>query len=363
MLTENQIKKQKNNSISIDINPVQRITALWALSEAALGGVLHALRIPFTGLFIGSSAVIFITLISFFNGKRGTILKATLVVMIIKAIVSPYSPVNAYLAVAFQGLIGELLFSLVKSKKIAAFFLGFLSLLESSVQKILVITIVFGQNIWDAIDLFSKYVLTQFLLGGDSTNFISISKLLITVYMSIHIITGIIIGIWAPRLAAGIVGTIRNTAPIESITFKPSNQSEKKNKRKHKIWKKASVLTIFMLATAIFILSYFFPVFEKSKGLAALIMLFRSIMIMGLWLYLIGPYILKYLRQFLNKKSTVYRNEVNEILNIFPVMKQVIRQAWLESKDKPRIKRIPSFVESLLIYLLTMHVQRPPERK
>ena len=37
---------------------VEILIALWALTEAALGGVLHALKIPLTGLFINSSAVL-----------------------------------------------------------------------------------------------------------------------------------------------------------------------------------------------------------------------------------------------------------------------------------------------------------------
>jgi hypothetical protein len=46
---------------------VQRLTALWALSEAAFGGVLHAFQVPFTGLFINASAIIFITLIAYYS--------------------------------------------------------------------------------------------------------------------------------------------------------------------------------------------------------------------------------------------------------------------------------------------------------
>ncbi len=151
-IPEEKMLNHNNDAALTAINPIGRITALWALSEAALGGLLHAIKIPFTGLFIGGSAVIFITLIAFFNSERGTILKATLIVMMVKAIVSPHSPINAYLAVAFQGIIGEMLFLLIPSKNIAALLLGFLSLLESALQKLLVITIVFGQNVWEAID-------------------------------------------------------------------------------------------------------------------------------------------------------------------------------------------------------------------
>jgi len=44
-----------------------RITALWAFSESAFGGILHAFKIPFRGLFIASAAVLFISLIALFS--------------------------------------------------------------------------------------------------------------------------------------------------------------------------------------------------------------------------------------------------------------------------------------------------------
>ena len=83
---------------------VERITALWALSEAALGGVLHALHFPLTGLLINSASVIYIVLIAFYSRQAGAILRATMVVLIVKGIVSPHTPLTAYLAVFVQGV-------------------------------------------------------------------------------------------------------------------------------------------------------------------------------------------------------------------------------------------------------------------
>ena len=36
---------------------IQRLTALWALNECGLGGILHAVKSPFTGLVLGSIAM------------------------------------------------------------------------------------------------------------------------------------------------------------------------------------------------------------------------------------------------------------------------------------------------------------------
>ena len=94
---------------------ILKITALWAFSESAFGGILHALTIPFRGLFIASAAVLFISLIALFSKSSKEILKATLIVILIKAVVSPHSPLTAYIAVSLQGMLG---FSIFLNKKI-----------------------------------------------------------------------------------------------------------------------------------------------------------------------------------------------------------------------------------------------------
>ena len=118
---------------------VERLTALWALNEAGLGGMIHALRVPFTGIVVGSTAVVLIALIAFFAERRArAILKATTIVLLIKAAASPHTPLPAYAAVAFQGLAGAALFALLPSLRFGALVLGLLALWQGAVQKLLV---------------------------------------------------------------------------------------------------------------------------------------------------------------------------------------------------------------------------------
>src|SRR6202008_2387238 len=78
---------------------IQRLTALWAFTESGLGGLLHALQIPFTGLVVGGMAVIIISFIAEISGNNyKQILKSALIVLIVKAMVSPYTPFPAYIA-------------------------------------------------------------------------------------------------------------------------------------------------------------------------------------------------------------------------------------------------------------------------
>ncbi len=179
--------------------------------------------------------------------------------------------------------------------------------------------------------------------------------------MSIHLSAGILIGIWAPFLATNIRMKISDESVQKIPIIKSINETTKKSNKSRKIWKKFSIISVILLATTIFILSYFFPVFEKSKGYAAIIMIFRSIMIIGIWYYIIGPFLLKYLRRFLDKKSTMYQNEIHDILNIFPILKQVISQTWSNTKDVRKLQRVPRFIECILISLLTLDLYKLPK--
>ncbi|MDV7397666.1 hypothetical protein RZS08_40070, partial [Arthrospira platensis SPKY1] len=106
-----------------------RLTALWALNEAGLGGLMHLFKSPFTGIFVGGTAVLLISLIGYVAEKPGpAIMRALTVVLIIKAMASPHSPLTAYLAVAFQGVMGAALFSVLPSFRLAALLLGPLAL-------------------------------------------------------------------------------------------------------------------------------------------------------------------------------------------------------------------------------------------
>ena len=91
---------------------IDKLTALWALNESGLGGFLHVFNSPFTGLIVGGIAILLISLIAYYaENKWQAILKALVIVLIIKMAVSPYSPFAAYIAVSFQAILGAFLFS------------------------------------------------------------------------------------------------------------------------------------------------------------------------------------------------------------------------------------------------------------
>ena len=138
-----------------------RLIALWVLCEAMLGGIIHGFRIPVSGLVVGSCAIICICLIAWYAPQKGSIIKATLIVAIFKMMLSPQAPAFAYIAVFFQGLLGELLFWNRRFYAISCILLAVLSLLESGLQRILVLTIIYGNDIWKVINNFFNNLIPQ----------------------------------------------------------------------------------------------------------------------------------------------------------------------------------------------------------
>mgnify|MGYP000349605185 FL=1 len=131
------------NTTAFNIHSIYyRLIALWVLCEAMLGGIIHGLKLPVSGLFVGGAAVIIISLMAYYTPQKGSILKATIIVAIFKMMLSPQSPPPAYFAVFFQGLLAELVFFNRKFFTLSCFLLAVLSMVESAIQRILVLMII-----------------------------------------------------------------------------------------------------------------------------------------------------------------------------------------------------------------------------
>ena len=131
-----------------------RLIALWVICEAFAGGIMHAAKFPFSGLIVSSLAITCIILIAHYVPTRSAIIKATVIVAIFKLMLSPHSPSTAYIAVFFQGMMGQLLLSNKRYFNFGAVILAVLSLVESAIQRILVLVIVYGNELWKVINGF-----------------------------------------------------------------------------------------------------------------------------------------------------------------------------------------------------------------
>jgi hypothetical protein len=336
----------KNNNFLIE-----KLTTLWALSEATLGGVLHAFKIPLTGILINGSAIIFIALIALYTQKKGFILKATIIVLMVKATVSPHTPIMAYLSVSLQGIIGELIFYNKKYFKISVVVFGLITLFLSGIQRIIVLTLLFGNSLWESIDLFSEYALLQVPFFDIKHNTFNISDLIIYIYVGLHLVVGLTIGVFVGKLPQ-MINDLSNSNEFNTLHFSGENKNLNLKKRKRKYWlKKPSAIAVILLVTMIFILTYIYPQFSESAALRALIMIIRSIFIMMIWFKYLGPFLMNKYKKYLLNKGNKYANEFNDTMNYLPYVKSTVIESWRGSKKYNAINRLKYFVLLTLINL------------
>jgi hypothetical protein len=328
------------------INAIQRLTALWAFTESGLGGIMHALQIPFTGLLVGGMAVIMICLIAEFSeNKYRQILKCVIIVLIVKAMAAPFTPFTAYIAVSFQALLGFLLFSLLRVNYISIVLLSIVAMLESAIQKLLVLTLFFGQSLWKAMDSMIAFAGKQ--LGYTVSNG---SSWIITVYLLIYILGGFFIA-W---LAWSTIKNFDTANPVfilkESSAVNPNFVTRSipvKKSRYKKLW----LLLLIMVLLSV-ILFFFSP--DKQQGWFEVVKTISwTLSALLLWFVLIGPLFTKSIQKLLKKKESGYSDEVARTLSFLPVLKKLTALAWQQSKVHSGFKRWKFFFTALIYATLT----------
>jgi hypothetical protein len=316
-------------------NTIARLTALWALGESGLGGLMHAMKIPFTGFFVGGFAIIIISLIAYYSGyKMKVVLQSTLLVLLVKFTVSPQSPVPAYVAVGFQGVFGALLFAGLKNFTIAPALFGSIALLESAVQKFLIETLLYSKSVWIALDLFVKSVLKNFGLTAD----FSFTFWLITVYTIVYFIWGTILGIWVSRLPKKIEDETseillqHRSSPITLI------QSSGAKKRK---WKILSVFFVLFFIVTVLLMQ------GAANGInEAIYVVLRTIAILLFLLYVVNP-LLQYM---LAKAKGKHQEAVSELVKQLPGLRDLVQSAYaMSAMNRKGIKRYSRFVFLLIV--------------
>ncbi len=318
-----------------------KLTALWALSESGLGGFMHALKIPFTGFFLGGFAIVIISLIAHHTQhKSKSILQATLLVVLVKALVSPHSPPMAHIAVAFQGLSGLTMFKLIPNTRLATALFGLIALMESAIQKFLVMTLIFGQSLWEALDLFVKAILKDFSF---MTNF-SFSFWLITLYTCVYSIWGLIVGIWAGSLPKQLYHKSDEVLfQLQNLKYTQHDLlAYKKSKRKGK------------LIGAFFLLLFIVSVFAmQGLGGKAFYAIARSLAALLLMFYVLNPVLKWSIQKWANKQQHQHKQTLAQLVDLMPNFKNnltpALKIAQLQNKG---LKVYSAFVVNLIVLSL-----------
>jgi nucleoside-triphosphatase THEP1 len=328
-------------------NPVPliyyRLIALWVLNEAMLGGIIHGLKIPVSGLIVGSCAVVCICLIAWYVPVKGAIIKATIIVAVFKMMLSPQSPPPAFIAVFFQGLLGELLFWNRRFFKLSCLLLAVLALVESGLQRILVLTIIYGNDLWKVINDFINGLTKQktaanysLLIGGG--------------YVLLHLITGLVAGWWASILPGRITKWSKEEGNKIIITNNTDATLPIKSKRRKRIRK--GLLIVWIILVLLYIQSYFKIGTPLLPSHISLKILLRSIIIVLSWYFIIGPLLKQILHYWLQKKKTRSQQDIEQVLQLLPATQQLVALSWRRTTGKKGWKRITACSKMILVNAL-----------
>lgn len=339
-----------NQNKYISDNAALRITALWAFSEAALGGILHAFRIPLTGLFIGGSAVIFLSLLYFHKKDISFIWRATITVIVIKGLISPHTPITAYSAIFVQGLIASIFFKYF-GYKIASVLTGLVSLTLFGFQKIILLTLLFGMTFWESLTDFATFILSQFGMLESSEQYFDLSLIIIVVYVSLHALGGIFFGI----LAGKIPSLLENKDLILTIKYNDHNDDAitfKSNKKKIKWYKRKSTIVMSIFFFLLLLFSYLFNGIFEGAYYDVIIMLIRSTVILVIWFKFIAPFVKNILQKYFSKKKNQFSEDISSMMDLFPEIRVVLSSLWKQTQNKNIFLRVKLIFINLLHHLL-----------
>lgn len=298
-----------------------RLVALWALAETGLGGVMHALHIPFTGLFVGGFAVVTIALIGKQTQSAKALLTATLYVVLLKGVISPQSPPMAYVAVLFQGISGALLYGVFPT------FFGvvihpLLSMIESALQRVFMVTLFFGMAFWKALDDLSQRLAMQ--LGWEWTE--STSVWIIAGWITLHAVWGLLLSFMIWKMASSVdhVKPLYKKALSQTITAKAV---PKKTKKKKPLY--LGLLLFFL--TASLLLTYL----DSWKLSQLVTVMLRSFLVVGLWFLIVIPIVKWGIQKWVSKRQAKDQNTLSLLMSELNLISQRVPAFWKVSNKNP----------------------------
>jgi hypothetical protein len=203
--------------------------------------------------------------------------------------------------------------------------------------------------LWESLDIFIKQVsIEMFNIKHPEINY---GYLIIAVYVFLHLIAGLFIGLYAGRLPHKI-NYYKNFIPA-SIENKTGEEIPRKEKRKKKSWfLRPTGIFVIVISAGVIILSYLSPEPEENAAISVMIMLVRSLVITFVWYTLLAPIAKKLFQKFVTKRKSEYSKDLEDIISMFPQFKVIVNYCWKQSVNKKGYKRIRNFLSISFYYLL-----------
>ncbi|MDX5321563.1 MAG: hypothetical protein LPK45_10580, partial [Bacteroidota bacterium] len=260
----------------------------------------------------------------------------------IKFTVSPHTSPFAYIAVAFQGFLAAILYSLPVSRYwITPVFIT-LAMLESALQKFIIATLIFGKNLWLAIDDSAVKMAKE--LGIQANWADSFSLKIVLIYCGIYLLWSLFLSIFSLRLPFLIQKKKEALTSLETTVISNTPESgikPKKNPLKKWAW----------LVFLVFILSSLFIQYQPEQALEkALWQVLRTVLVLILFLYGFNRFI-PWIMQGLIKKEG--RRNIRLWLGELEIVKSWLPLSWhLASETQKGWRKYREFLLNLLVFSL-----------
>ena len=321
-----------------------KLTALWALSEGGLGGILHVTRLPFRGILLACFAAISICLIHRVSGRRTAALKSALLVVAIKAVLAPHSPVAAYVAVLLQAGLGTACLLLLGRSLMGCLAVGVVCLIETSLHPLVWGTALGGMEFWNGLDGLGRQA-QEALIGRVVV--VQAARFLVAIYLILHAGVGLAAGAvawWLPRAARGMVsspsgatraseiltGGDARTCPLQSFR---TTTAPKRRGRTIAGW-----LAIGLGITVVTVAGLE-PASSGPWHGRVLFASVRVVGVVGVFVFIVGPavgYVIERLRRRARGDSEFART-----LGLVHALREDAMTVWLRASDRPVWRRLP----------------------
>lgn len=313
-----------------------RIIALWVVCESVLGGIIHGLHLPVSGLIVGSCSILCITLIAVHEKSKGAIFKATMVVLLFKFMLSPQSPPTAYIAVLFQGLMGQLFIGKEISKtKVISF--SMLTMAESALQRLLVMLIFFGIEFWKAMDQYAASVVR--------VENLAFSQWLAIAYIMTHVIIGAFVGFYCYRFAQ------KSKAPEKYFPHLLLNENMEEEIAKAKPEQGRRKIIWIIMLIVLYVCTFYFGEGHYWQMIAKTIL--RMVVLIFLWQWLVIPVFRIVSEKFFADRKIRYQELFDAVAKDLPAIQTIVRKCWSNAKGKNIFHRIMLFISMSAVNTLT----------
>jgi hypothetical protein len=180
----------------------------------------------------------------------------------------------------------------------------------------------------------------------------STTSVLVSIYLLVYGTCGILAGLFIKS----IISIIANKKEVNF--YLPADPPVSENV-KQKIALKTKVIWVWLVTVTLIVLAFYFFGGDLLGWQKAVYVLLRSFLILMIWYLVLGPFLLKLIRKYLNKKESQYKEDVANAMDLFPYFRQIISYTWKETKYLKGYTRFKYFMANSIYNCI--HFKVPSE--